>query len=68
MERDHNYESTFKDVEPYESEQYSRFKKISSKSIKPKAGNNFWLGRINFVELIHLILSHLVRISWMLNS
>ena len=55
MEKGNDYKSTFKTVEPYANVQYNKFKKVSSKVSKPKAGNNFWLGKIYLVELNHLI-------------
>lgn len=68
MEWDDVYKNHLKLVEPYANAQYSKFKKVSLKSIKSKAGNDFGYGKIYFVVLNPLVLSHLIRICWMLNS
>ena len=68
MEWDNDHKNHFKPLVPYANAQYSTFKKVSLKSIKSKAGNNFGVGKIYFVVLNPLILFHLIRMSWMLNS
>lgn len=65
MEWDNDYKSNFKTVELYTNVQYSKFKKVSLKLIKPKAGYNFRLGKICSIELDHF---PLIRTFWMLNS